>query len=77
MKKETRDKARARHIETAWESWEMILYTKLSDLEHLKATIRADLSAAGLPFSKSEQYLADKIGDMIEQLQEIKANRAI
>ena len=75
MKPETRNRAREREVEKAFESWEMLLFNRLVEFDHFLESIQSDLAAAGLPLRKSGAYLTEKIVDMNEQIQQNKANR--
>lgn len=77
MKAETRKKAKEREVEKAWESWELLLYRRLVDFDHFLESIQSDLASAGMPHSKSGQFLVEKIVDMNEQIQEQKINKAV
>ena len=77
MSKESAKALKEREIQSAWESWEMLLYNRLVDFDHFLTSIQADLASAGLPYSKSGQFLVDKIVDMQEQIRENKQRKAV
>lgn len=77
MKPQTRNRARERDIEKAWDSWSHLLYSRLEAFDHFLEAVQADLSAAGLPYSKSGQFLTDRIVEMNELIQKEKSNKAV
>lgn len=75
MNSEKRIKAKEREVSKAWESWELLLYSKLVEFDHFLEAIQGDLASAGMPYSKSGQFLVDQIVDMNEQIQTQKKRK--
>lgn len=61
----------------AWESWQPILRTKLEGYDHLLECIKSDLSAAGMKKADGEQFLFDRITEMIEDIRAEKKRKAV
>ena len=76
MGRQSAEATKAREVEKAWQGWELLLYNRLVEFDHFLMAIQTDLASAGMPYSKSGQFLVEQIIDMNEQIQENKSRKA-
>ncbi|MUT66034.1 hypothetical protein [Paenibacillus sp. NEAU-GSW1] len=78
-KKQNLQEKKESEINSAWNLWEMILYSKLEGdrygLDYLIEQIIHDLSSAGLPKKKGRVFVQQQMDEMIEQIRENKLAR--
>lgn len=61
-------KAKQRLIDEAYQSWEPLLYEKLVQYDYFLQSIQNDLSAAGLSYKDSEQFLNIKASEILSKI---------
>jgi len=64
-------------VRAAWQSWEHILRSRLESYDHLLNCIQADLSAAGMKRADSDQFLYEKVTEMLEEIKAEKKSKAV
>jgi len=75
MKKAPRQKAHEQ--KAAWLSWEHILRSRLESYDHLLNCIQADLSAAGMKKADSDQFLYERVTEMLQEIKAEKKQKAV
>jgi hypothetical protein len=75
VKESTRKKQVENEVRKAFEGWAPLLYSKLEAFDYFLEAVQSDLASAGLPFSKSGQFLTEQIIEMNRQIQENKTRK--